>query len=208
MIHFSLSGFLDELQQQGLILGIFLTGIGLMFMMLGYRLFPTLIAVSFGVVGFVVGFTYSEGLDDIMRVVVGLASGAALGGLSALSLKVSVAVLAGGWAGLLTLCILGNTTFAPEVVLALGGAVGLAVLALTFVVYHEMIAFTTSFEGALMVLSGLAVFVSHSTVAWYHFRSIFMAHPLFPAFLVLAGTLTGFYLQLAELRRKDTGMTS
>jgi hypothetical protein len=39
-------------------------------------------------------------------------------------------------------------------------------------------------------------------------RDLLVAHPIFAPFLLLAGTVTGFYWQMSELRQRDAGTTS
>ena len=71
---------MEQLATQPLGVGVFLAGAGITFMLLGHRIFRALIAVSFGVLGFLVGSAFGPG--GLMSVFAGLLVGIGLGAIS------------------------------------------------------------------------------------------------------------------------------
>lgn len=206
MIPLSLPSILDELAHQDLVVGTFLLGTGLMFMIVGVRLSRLLVALSFGVVGFVLGGSIET--TDLMRLGLGIVIGVGLSLASLVVVRPGVAVLAGLWFSVLALVVMdelgAEERFALGVaLLAFGAAV-----AMTFITFQEMIAFVTSLEGTFLCIGGLVVFLNQSPGLWTHVRSLMVTNPIFSPFLLLAGTTTGFYLQLAELQKKRVGRSA
>jgi hypothetical protein len=91
--------------------------------------------------------------------------------------------------------------------IVLGALVACTAISLTFITYHEVIAFTTSLEGSLLFMAGLLVFFSQSQGVWIPIRGILVQNIAFGPLMVLAGTFIGFYLQLAELRTRNSGVS-
>jgi len=191
------------LERQELVLGAFMVGAGLVFMILGLRIFNVLVAVSFGFAGFVAG--RSLPVSELMQWVFGLAGAVGLAIASTFVMKVSVAILAGGWSGCLATAMSGRFGLSEQLALAGGGLALVIVISLTFVMYEQIIAFVTSLEGTLLFLGGGVVLLSHSPSLWNSLRSLLCESVVFLPFLVLAGTTTGFYLQLTDLRQKQSG---
>ncbi len=193
----------STMERQELVLGLFLLGVGLVFMLIGVRIFTVLVAVSFGVLGF--GLGQMLPVSELLRWVCGFLGAVGLAVASTFVVKLSVAVLAGGWSGYVVALLAARFGLGEQTALILGGLALVAAASLTFVMYAQIIAFVTSLQGALLFLGGLVVILSHSPSFWNYLRGMLIDNPIFGPFLVLAGTVTGFYFQLAEVRRKDTG---
>lgn len=204
MVRLSIPAMLDELASQDLVLGLFLVGVGLIFMIMGVRMFRALVAISFGVVGFVLGGSLPG--TEISQIGSGLAVALVLAVCSIFFLKVAVSVLTGGWGGLAAMHVATQMGFSPEFCWIAGGIAACIGISLTFVMFQEMIAVTTSLEGALLFMGGLIVFVSQSPSLWAHFREMLTGNVIFGPFLIASGTVFGFYLQLTEVRQKESGM--
>lgn len=205
-MNFSLPAMLDELASKDLVLGLFLIGSGLVFMIMGVRMSRSLIALSFGVIGFVLAGCLSK--IESTQIIYGLAGSVLLASLSMYRIKASVAVLTATWVGLAVFATGSYLKLTDQTTLLLATAVGCGGASLAFILYYETIALVTSMEGAMLFLGGLIVFFSHNSVIWGHIRSMMTENPAFLPFMILAGTVTGFYLQLTELRQKETGMTT
>ena len=202
---FTLTSLLDELARQEVVVGLFLMGAGLVFLLMGRQMFQILVAISFGVVGFVLGGLVPIAPD--LSLMCCLGGAVLLAGLSMLLTKVAVGALAGGWAGVSTLGMLSSFDLPDEVLYAVCAvAVALAV-SLTLIMFQEMIVAVTSFEGAILVLSGGVVFSNQYPMFWRNIRDLLVNTPIFVPFLVIAITVTGFFLQLSQLRQKDSGMS-
>lgn len=204
-MNFSLPAMLDELASQDLVLGLFLIGAGLVFMIMGIRMSRILIALSFGVIGFVLAGCLSK--IETTQILYGLLGSVILAGLSTLRIKASVAVLTGIWIAFAAYVIGSHLRLTDQTALFFATMVGCVAASLAFILYNETIAFVTSLEGSMLFAGGLIVFFSHSSVVWDHIRSMMTDNPIFLPFMIVAGTVTGFYLQLTELRQKETGMS-
>jgi hypothetical protein len=200
------AGVLDVLAGQELFLGLFLAGAGVVFMLLGFRMSRTLVAISFGVIGFVSGWCL--GGDDVARLGLGMALAVVLGVASTLYLRVSVLVLAGLWAGYVVLLGCGQFWIPLGVQMAIGGLVAVAAAAMGMILHREVTAFVLSFEGSLLFVGALVIFLNQNPVLWGHLRDAMVANPICAPFAVLTGTVTGFYWQMAEMRQRDAGTSS
>jgi hypothetical protein len=201
---FSLPAMLDELASKDLVLGLFLIAAGLVFMIMGVRMARTLIALSFGVVGFVLAGCLSS--NENTQIIYGLVGSAILASLGMFRIKAAVAVLCGSWVGLAMFALAAHFRFSEQNSLLLAATFGCAGASLAFILFNETIAFVTSLEGAMLFVGGLIVFFSHNSLIWGHIRLMMVGNAFFLPFIIVAGTVTGFYLQLTELRQKETGM--
>lgn len=199
----SLHEMISVLERQGPAVGLFLMGAGLAFLLMGFRIFNAIVAISFAVVGFVAGASLID--SDVWGLVAGFGAAIVLALASALVTKLSVALLAGGWSGLAVIALASRLGFAGTLVLAVAVVALAVVVSLTFIMYDEIIALVTSFEGALLFLAGLVVILSLSPTVWRLTRSLLTENMLFLPFLMLAGTVAGSCFQLAELREKRSG---
>lgn len=206
MAFFHAASVVDELARQEVVVGAFLLGIGLVFMLLGIRLSRMLIGLSFGVLGFVVGFGVPAPPEA--RIATGMIMALGLGAASLWVVRPAVAVLAGFWAGLLAFMIADHMARDPEIALVAGAVVFIAVVATSYILLQEVIALVTSLEGTLLFLAGLVVLANQSPVFWLHMRSLLVSSSIFGPFLVLSGTIVGFYTQIAELQKKDAGRSA
>jgi hypothetical protein len=191
-------------ERQDLVLGLFLLAAGLVFMLLGVRIYNVLVSLSLGLVGFVIGI--SMPVPEPTHWVLGVLMAIGLGLVGTFLVRVGVAVLCGGWAAYALIVVVEGLGAMDTICLVIGGAAMLVAVALTFVMYDQMIALVTSLQGCLLFLGGLAVFISQSQGVWSHFRRMVGENPIFGPFLVLAGTVTGLYFQLTELRQKNTAV--
>ncbi len=204
MVPIDLPSLVEALTTQPLGVGLFLSGSGLAFLLLGHRIFRCLVAVSFGAIGYVMGSSLA--VSGPMQIVVGLVGGLALTVLSIFFVRGAVAALTGGWCGLITLQFTSELEVTPLVSFAVAFIFFVSAISLTFIVYEEVVAFITSLEGSLLCVGALVIFFSRSPMMWSHLREMLLTNPFFGAFLVLVGTVTGYFYQLSDLRHKRTGM--
>jgi hypothetical protein len=202
----SLNGFVETLEQQHLVLGFFLFGAGLVFSLMGVRIYRVLVPISFGVVGFVLGASLP--VDEALAIVCALVGAVGLGALSTLRPGISVGVLAGICSALAAMGLLLRFDANESVALVVGLAAAAVAISLTIIMFYEVVAYVTSLEGMMLVLAGLVVLFNQSPRVWLHIRAMLLDTLLFAPFLILAGTVAGFYFQLAELRQKRTGIST
>jgi len=199
----SLRTALQNLEGHDLVLGLCLLGAGLVFMILGVRIYKVLVAISFGFVG--LAFGCSLPMDMIIQLMVGLVGAAALVLVSSYFVKLAVAILAGGWSALVTMELALHLQANEQVTLVLAALAFAAAVSRTFVLYQEISAAVTSFEGTLLFVGGLVIFLSHYHGVWGYFRARILATPVFMGFILLAGAVIGFYGQVAEMQKKQVG---
>lgn len=206
MTWINLAGVLDVLAGQELLLGFFLAAAGLVFMIFGFRVSNVLVAISFGVLGFVLCALLP--LPDDIKLAASFVGAIGLGALSTLTHRLSVAVLAGAWAGYITLMAISEFEIPQQAILGLAAIAFVAGASMTLVAFREVIAFILSMEGTLLLIGGMVVLINQNPMMWSHIRGMMVGNPVFAPFLLLAGTVTGFYWQLSELRQRDTGVSS
>ncbi len=202
MFDLNLPSLMEDVARQGLVVGLVLAGAGLVFIMLGSRIFKALICISFGVVGFFIGA--SMPVSGPAQLGLGMLAAAGLSAASVFFTKFAVAVLAGGWVSVMVQGLVYRLGINEHVSLALTVFAFAGAVSLSFIMYHEIIAFVTSLEGSVLCLGALIIFFSQSSLMWSHFRALLLNNPVFGPFLILVGTVTGFYLQLADQRAKES----
>jgi hypothetical protein len=203
MYSIDVTNLVETLTTQGMVVGLCMALAGLVFMLMGVRISQALIAASYGFIGFVFGLILP--IDGWAQLVIALLCATSLAIASTYVMRCSVAVLSGGWAGFLALQVLARMGLQGEVLLAISVMTCLGVVSLSLIMFEEIIAFVTSLEGALLLLGALMIFFSENPTLWAHVRGLLMTSPFFGPFLIVAGTVTGYYLQVAELRHKHTG---
>ena len=190
---------------QGAMLSLVLLSAGVIFMLMGLRLYGALIMASFGCIGFRLGMLVPvEGW--LNWVCAGIAA-VALAAVSAYLMRFAVAVLAGGWAGVATAALV-QPMVNEQVSVIAGIAVLIAVVSLTFILFEQIVAFVTSFEGSLIFLCGLTLLMSQRVGTRHIVDGTLGRNGYFAAFLILGGTVIGYYAQMAEDYRKRAGSSS
>jgi hypothetical protein len=204
MITFNLPFIVDELARQEVVVGAFLLAAGLLFMLMGLRLSRVLVALSYGVIGFILGCSVPA--PDEARIAAGMITALGLAGASVWVIRPAVAVLAGLWAGLVTFLLVSRLAAVDDQIALVAGAVVFAGAAsITYVMLQEIIAIITSLEGTLLFLGGLIILMNQSPVFWSHMRNLLVSSTIFGPFLVLSGTVVGYYTQVAEQQKKSAG---
>jgi hypothetical protein len=202
----NLPGMVDEIARQELLVGAFLVVMGLMFLLLGLRISRMLVAMSFGVIGFVLGASVPGPQEA--RVVLGMLVALGFAGASLWVTRGAVAVLAGLWAGLVCFLFVSKLGLDDQIALVAAAVGFLGAASFAFVCLNELIALVTSLEGTLLFLGGMIVIANQNSQLWTHLRDLLVTNAVFSPFLVLAGTVIGFYAQIAELQKKQSGRSA
>jgi hypothetical protein len=192
---YSLRSLLEGLEVQEPLVGLFLVTAGLVFMVTGARIFQVLLIISYAWVGFMLGSSLP--LEPMWQVIAGVVAGLGLAIASRFFVRLGVAFLAGGWFAFVAMSVATG--------LVIGGMAFLAAVALAFVVYFEVIAAVMSFEGTLLIIGGLIALISQYSTMWLRIRSMVIESPALLSFLLLAGTVTGYYTQISERQKKQVG---
>lgn len=206
MFTINLPGAVDELARQEPLVGLFLLAVGLMFLLMGLRLSRMVIGMSFGVVGFLVGASL-PGTDET-RIITGMFLALVLGGASLWARRASVAVLCGLWFALIGVMAADRMNFELQINLTIAAIMfGLGV-SLAILMMSEMTAMVTSLEGTLLFVGGLIVIANQTPAFWMHLRGLLVDNSFFGPFMVISGTVIGFYAQMAELQKKQSGRSA
>jgi hypothetical protein len=122
--------------------------------------------------------------------------------------RVSLAVLAGGWAALLAVGSVLWMGFGDGVCLVVGIIAFAVVVSVSFPAFRQTVAFVTSLQGTILFLGGLMVLLATQTTWWSFVRDVVVNNPIFFPFCLVAGTVTGYHFQLADITERDTGVSS
>ncbi|UCG17008.1 MAG: hypothetical protein JSV19_03025 [Phycisphaerales bacterium] len=194
------------LQKSDSLVGLPLCAVGLALALGGWRLWKVSVVGTFALIGGVLGVLLADKPGD--QGLYAIAGAALLGVGSFPPANYSIAVLGGLISAGIT-----HMTLSP---LSIGGwplwiAVGLAFAvctALSYVYLRQVIVIVTSFEGAVLVVSGMVALVSEVPQLFKFFRGISADYWFFVPFLLLVPTVVGCMLQLADVRQRDSGMAS
>jgi hypothetical protein len=178
-----------------------IVGLGLMTM--GWRIWKICTALTFGLIGLVIGNCLGDTQQQQWLYAIG---GALLLGLGSYPpANYSVALLGGiigGGVAYLVLEKLG--LYGADLWIAAGVACA-GLTALSAINLRHVIILITAFEGAAAFVSGLAICVMHSPNVAQAMRSIAFASSIFLPFIVIVPTVIGVFLQMADVRQKDSG---
>ncbi|MCH7814413.1 MAG: hypothetical protein IID40_10385 [Planctomycetes bacterium] len=87
-------------------------------------------------------------------------------------------------------------------VVALGGACALSILH-----QREIIVVVTSFEGAVLMISAAVAMLSTVPGLFNYFRNMAHEGSIFIPFILLVPTVVGTMSQLADVKRRDSGLS-
>jgi hypothetical protein len=186
-------------------LGLLLIGGGLIFLVFGWRLFRFMITLSLIIMAAVVAscFAPDEGLAALAIPLAGAVIGGWIGIRTA---RIAVALAAGGWAAALNLAAMARIGAAPGVVSVVCVIAFAAVAAMAFAAVRPCVAFVTSVEGTILVIGGAMILLAEAPSWWSCVQDAVETNPIFLPFAILAGSVTGYYVQLADMQEKDTGL--
>ena len=200
---FSLTQLFGRLENAEPALGVMLAGVGLIFMTVGARMDRLFIPACYMAIGVALGVTVVS--DPILRWVAGILAAAFLVLMSRRYQQLAVGVLCGAWGAFWVAHLAHNIGMHEAVAVALA-VVSFAIgVSLAFVVLPEVTAALLSFQGTALLVAGVVIVGSCQANLWVYVRFIFLEYPLYLAFLLLSGTVIGYYLQMTEARRKAIG---
>lgn len=202
---FNLRDVLAWISRQDPGLALLLIGMGLICFVYGWRLFRFMITLSLAVMGGVVAGCLGPD-DGFAAVLVPIAGAVVAGWIGVRSARISVALAAGGWAAALTLGSLVRIGVAPEAMVVVCAIAFATVAAISFAAIRPCVAFVTSVEGTTLILGGAFILLARWPVYWSCVREAVESNPVFLPFALLAGTVTGYYIQIVDMQQKDTGL--
>ena len=166
----SIRSLLENLEYQEPVLGVLLIGMGLVFFLIGARVFKVLVVLSFACVGYRLGSLLP--LESLWTVLAGIAAGAGLA-VASRYFHENRRCRPGRRLVLVFITAIADSLGADsEIALAAGGLACLVAFALAFVMYFEVIAAVMSFEGTLLIVSGTVVLLSRYSEMWQRLRAM------------------------------------
>lgn len=187
-------------------LGMILFVAGLIYALLGWRIYRSLIildcAAAGALIGAAVGTSVSPG-SPIVGVGLGLVCAVILGLLAIPLAKPGVVLcsaIAGAFVGMAATSVV-STSFQVQMV---GGAVGVLVaISLVFVVFQHVVIFVLGLQGALMAVAGALAAIGTRSDFFRHLRESAATSGWLAPFCVIAVTVIGVSIQMAGAR--ETG---
>jgi hypothetical protein len=202
----SIEQWVAFLQRSDTLLGVPLCAVGFMLAIAGWRLWKAAVVVTFGIIGGVIGVLVAGSEHESLTYCI--VGAVLLGAASLPPANYSIAVLGGLISAAIahtTLTELNLPAWATWIAM---GVIFAACTALSFIYLRPVIAIITAFEGAVLLLSGAAVFISDMPSLWSFFRSISVNYAFFLPFLLLVPTIAGSLLQMADAKQRDSGMAT
>lgn len=193
-------------ERQEVAVGILLLGAGLVFVILGVKLYKALVPISFAAVGLVIGIHVPVS-GEIAQWACGIVLAAILGIGSSYVDKLAVALLAGGWTGVFAASLAVTFGIQQSLSLAIGAVFLFAVASLALPLYRQVIAYVTSLQGAMLTIGGLIAVLHAFPKFWAGMRGIVAESSYVAPFFVVSLTIMGYYLQSAETRQIESGMS-
>lgn len=196
---FSLQDWLLFLKTGDKLMGLPLLLGGAVLMFFGWRLWKLCVVLSFGLIGaaLVVHFVPNPEQHQLFI----FAGGALLGGLSYFPANYSVAVLGGILGGGTLLYFLSGLGFNNVVYCAGGAAALLGATAYAFINRRLVVIVVTSMLGAMLLVSGLAVFVMMLPSLYGTLVAMSTSAAWVIPFLLLVPTVMSCFYQVAEVNR-------
>lgn len=193
------------LQQSGGLLGIPLLLAGVVLMLSGWRLWKLAVTFTFGVIGALIGVRIAEGGQaSLLYAVVGFVLFSAG---SYPPVNYSVVVLGGVIGASLINYFVAGLGLAPVVLWIITGIGLVASCAIAFLKLRHVVVLVTSFEGAVLLFSAAVAFLSEVPELFHFFRPMAYNGSFFVPFVLLVPTVVGTMIQLAEVNRRDVGIS-
>jgi len=193
-------------ERQEVAVGVLLLGAGLVFMILGVKLYKSLIPISFVGIGLAIGVNVPVS-GEVAQWACGIILAVALGIGSSYVNKLAVALLAGGWTGVFAASLAVTFGLQQRISLGIGLVFLLAVASLAMPLYQQVIAYVTSLQGSMLTIGGLIAVLHAFPTFWAGLRTIVVDNSFVAPFFIVSLTVMGFYLQSAETRQMESGMS-
>jgi hypothetical protein len=179
--------------------------VGLALMLGGWRMGAFCVVATYAIVGGLAGFYFAAGRGDTMLWVG--AAAVVVGALSLLARRIAIPVLGGVIGAGVVMQVLASLGLHDWPLWISGVAALGSLIALCWAHARNVVIMITSFEGALILISGLIPIMASSPGLFRFFQGLTRSSDVFLPFLLTVPTLAGVFLQMADARNKDSGMT-
>ena len=195
----SVSDWVAFLRGSEALMGVPLLVCGLGLMLFGWRLWKVCVVISFALIGAVVGTKLAGSSPHQVLYAIGCA--AVLGALSYRPANYSLAVLGGIIGSAFMINSMATAGLNGPVLWIAGGITLFACSALAFLNRQLVVVCVTSFIGAALLMSGLAVFAMSFPGFYGTLYSLARGSVVVLPFLLLVPTVMSCFYQVAEVRR-------
>ncbi|MCH7807935.1 MAG: hypothetical protein IIB60_01815 [Planctomycetes bacterium] len=197
----SLNDWLAFLKSSNMIVGLPLLIGGAALMLFGWRMWRVCVVIAFGLGGLAIGAALAGPGPNQLRYAVGC--GVALAALSYWPVNFSLAILGAVVGGATVVQLLSSMGLHGSVLWILFGLAALGCAALAFINRQLVVIAVTSFLGAILLISGLTVFVMSSPSLY----GAMMSHREFAVpFALLVPTIMSCFYQIAEVHRTNASL--
>ncbi|MCH8966979.1 MAG: hypothetical protein IID43_04825, partial [Planctomycetes bacterium] len=189
------------LKSSNMIVGLPLLIGGAALMLFGWRMWRVCVVIAFGLGGLAIGAALAGPGPNQLRYAVGC--GVALAALSYWPVNFSLAILGAVVGGATVVQLLSSMGLHGSVLWILFGLAALGCAALAFINRQLVVIAVTSFLGAILLISGLTVFVMSSPSLY----GAMMSHREFAVpFALLVPTIMSCFYQIAEVHRTNASL--
>jgi hypothetical protein len=173
-------------------------------MFFGWRMWRVCLVLSFGLIGMVIGAKLAG--ESSYQTVCSVGCGIVLGALSYKPADYALAVLGGLIAGGFVINAMVGAGLSGAVLWIAGGVALLACAAVAFLNRQLVVITVTSFIGAMLLVSGLAVFAMTFPAFFATLHSMAKGSMIVLPFLLLVPTVMSCFYQVAEIHRLNAKM--
>lgn len=198
----SISDWTSHLRSMDELMAVPMIGAGLLMMVLGWRMWKFCVVLSFAAIGFLV----TSSLPQLggQPWVNGALAAIVLGGVSGLVAHHAISLLGGLIGAWVFSSILGGLGLRDWALWVAMGLSLLAFTALSFINRRQVVIVVTSFEGAVLMVSGLSVVVMSQPFLSAFFRGATDASGIIVPFVLAVPTVIGCFVQMGDARRKNS----
>lgn len=200
----SMHAWTDWIGQQDPGLGLLLMIGGTICLIYGWRLSRFMVAFSLAILAAAaVAFSVPRGWHGIASALAAAVLGAVVG---VRWTRLAVALSAGGWSAALIAGAMLRGDAGTGAIMTGSIIAFAAVASMAFAAMRPCVAYVTSVEGTLLFVGGGMIVCANLTTWWGVIRDAVHNNPIFLPFCILAGTVIGYYVQLAAMQEKETGI--
>ena len=196
----SLQDWMAFLKESDRLIGFPLLVIGAALMLFGWRLWKICVLLSFGLIGACLATKFGEGAGEQQWMLVP-AVGIVLAGVSYFFVHQAVALLGGLIGGAAVMLFLSDLGLNGAILWLCTGVGVIGALAYAIINRRLVVIFVTAILGAVLCISGLAVFVMLSPVLYGTLLSMAAGSVIVLPFILLVPTVMSCFFQVAEVHR-------
>lgn len=208
--HLSVRFWLEWMAEQPAFLGVLMAVAGALCLFYGWQISRIALAFSGALLGVVTASVVHETtpIDTSILVVIAIVLTLGLGALAAAAPRIGASVLGGVLAFVATAALTSWVGLSYSISVVAGVVAALAVAPLAFAMFEHVVIFVTSFEGALLLVAGIAIMLNAQGHLFSSFRDVSLKNPVFVPLTLIAPTVIGFCLQLSGYYERSGKPTS